>query len=168
MAEERPLVGISTCLLGERVRWDAGHRRADVLLAALSPYVRWLPVCPEVDVGMGVPREPVELGGDADAPRMVGVQTGRDWTDEMRAYAARRVEELVRAGIRGFVLKTRSPSCGLRSAPVRLPDAAAPVESSGLFARALRERLPDLPIVEETDLATADAAAAFLRRVLAS
>lgn len=79
----KPRVGISSCLLGERVRYDGGHQRQAALIRALSRQVEWVPVCPEVEVGMGVPREPVRLVGDARRPRMIGEASGRDWTRRM-------------------------------------------------------------------------------------
>ena len=145
----RPRVGVSECLLGRQVRWDGGHRRNDALIDLVGPLVEWVPVCPEVEVGMTVPREPLRLIGDP--PRMVA-QGGRDWTDAMTAWAARRIDELEALRLHGYVLKSRSPSCGL---------------DGGLFAAALRRRLPDLPLVEETSLADEARRAAFIAAVLA-
>jgi uncharacterized protein YbbK (DUF523 family) len=119
----RPRIGISGCLIGQRVRYDGGHKRADSVLKALGKHVTWVSVCPELEVGMGVPREPVKLVRG----RMVGVESGRDWTRRMEQFARRRIRAL---DLDGYVLKARSPSCDPRF---------------GLFARAL----PDLPVMHE-------------------
>jgi uncharacterized protein YbgA (DUF1722 family)/uncharacterized protein YbbK (DUF523 family) len=157
-----PRLGISSCLLGEPVRWDGGHRRDDFLSGPLSRYVEWVPVCPEVEVGMGVPRPTVDLVGDADAPRMVETEGGRDWTDAMRAWAERRIHALAGLDLCGYVLKARSPSCGLVDVKV----SGRPI-GRGLFAAALVARMPLLPVEDEGRLADALVRDAFLRRVFA-
>src|SRR5437879_8523101 len=87
-------VGISQCLLGDNVRYDGGHKRDSVLIEALGQHVEWAPVCPEVEVGLGTPREPIRLVGDLNAPRLVTINTGVDNTDAMTRFAQRRVREL--------------------------------------------------------------------------
>ena len=109
---DRARVGISSCLLGDLVRFDGGHKRNTYCADVLSETVEWVPVCPEVEVGMGTPREAVRLVGDTDQLRMIGSETGHDWTDEMNQYARIRVQELVQLDLDGYVLKSRSPSCG--------------------------------------------------------
>lgn len=156
-------IGISSCLLGERVRYDGEHKRA-LWLEALASRVAWVPVCPEVEVGMGVPREPVRLIRSGGGTRMVAVHTGVDHTASMRAWAADRIDALTREGICGYVLKKDSPSCGLTSVKVFDRDAVARQDGRGLFAEALVERMPGLPVVEEDTLADAAARAAFVAR----
>ncbi len=134
--QARPRLGVSHCLLGAAVRYDGGHRRCDWLADVLAPHVDLVPVCPEVEAGLSTPREPMHL--DADR-RLRGNDSGRDFTPALADFLARRTPELAAAGLDGFVLKSRSPSCGL-----------AP---SGLFAAALVEALPALPVTEETTLA---------------
>ena len=174
------LVGISSCLLGEMVRYNGVHRKAALLVAELTPHVRWLPVCPEVEVGMGVPREPVHLVerdvereqkiegelGTAGSCRLVGVETGRDWTRDMEEFAASCTLDLEKQGVSGYIFKSRSPSCGLRSVPIHAAENAPKREGPGLFAAAVRARFPDLPVAEESDLVDAASCRAFLRRVL--
>ena len=159
-------VGVSACLLGERVRYDGGHKRSAILTDLLSRHFAWVPVCPEMEIGLGTPREPVSLLGAPDAPRMIGVRSGRDLTSEMTAYARRRAQELLRLDIAGYVLKSASPSCGLRDVPVGV-EGGAPAPGRGLFAAVLADGCPGLPIVEDTELAQADAREAFITRVLA-
>jgi uncharacterized protein YbbK (DUF523 family) len=157
-------IAISACLLGQAVRWDGGHKRDEGLLDALGAEVEWVAVCPELELGMGVPREPIHLRRRAGALRLIGVASGRDWTAAMETYAARRSRELASLGLDGYVLKARSPSCGLRGLPVH--DASGERvemrDGVGRFADALRELLEDLPLVEETELATEAGRAAFL------
>ena len=160
-------VGVSACLLGERVRYDGGHKRSAVLTDVLARHFTWVPVCPEVEIGLGTPREPVHLIGAPRAPRMVGVTSGRDLTSDMTAFARRRARALLALDIAGYVLKSASPSCGLRDVPVRPAEADDPVPGRGLFAAALVEGCPGLPVVEERDLVDAAAREAFIARVRA-
>lgn len=158
----RPRVGISSCLLGEKVRWDGGDRRHALLLETLGPLVEWVAVCPETELGLGVPREPIGLVGEVGAPRLVGERTSADYTDAMARWAERRVEQLAAAGLDGWVTKARSPSCGLRDVPVRAVDGGLRDSGVGAFVRALRARLPALPIAEEGELEDAEVRARFL------
>jgi len=148
----KPRVGVSRCLLGDEVRYDGGHKRAAVLLDRLGPHVEWVPVCPEVEAGMGTPREPVHLVSRPDGVRMLGVTSARDWTGEMQAWASERLRALKALHLSGYVLKARSPSCGLEG---------------GLFAGALVETMSGLPVADEEQLGSAAAADAFLAQVRA-
>ena len=112
-------VGISSCLLGEEVRYDGGHQKDPYITGVLARHFSWVPVCPELEVGMGVPREPIRLVGAPDAPRLLGVTTGTDHTERMGAFARRRVQELGRRGLSGYVLKRASPSCGMERVNLR-------------------------------------------------
>lgn len=150
---ERVRVGISACLLGQGVRWDGGHKRAVHLADALGGRVEWIPVCPEVEVGMGVPRPPLHLVRGPEGTRMLEVESGVDQTQRVRAFSRRRVQEFAERSLSGFVLKARSPSCGVRDGP-------------GLFAEALLEALPDLPVEEEDGLRDAEVRERFIQRIL--
>lgn len=165
-----PPVGISQCLLGEAVRYDGGHKRDANVLTFLDQLFDWVPVCPEVEVGMGVPREPVQLieGVDADqmvVVRMVGLNSCRDWTDAMRTYSAHRSDALAAEDLAGFIFKKNSPSCGLAGVDIRDERGAVKHGGVGLFAEALQERLPDLPVQEEGRLTDSRAREDFVRRV---
>jgi uncharacterized protein YbbK (DUF523 family) len=167
---ERPRVGISRCLLGDEVRYDGTHKRASDLIAALGPHVEWVPVCPEVEVGMGTPREPIHLVAREDGVasgqsrvRLLGVTSGRDWTDRMHAWARARSDALRQLGLAGFILKARSPSCGIRGVRIDDDDDAG----RGLFAQAIVEAMPDLPVADEDDLHDPAARREFLTRVRA-
>ena len=151
----KPRVGVSACLLGQAVRYDGGHKRSPAVVDLIGPEVEWIPVCPEVEVGMPVPREPVVLTG---AGRMVGATSGSDHTDAMLRFAEARIAAL--APLDGYVLKSRSPSCGLEDVP------GAPA-GSGLYAAVLRRLCPDLPLAEETSLDDDARRAAFLAAIRA-
>lgn len=155
----RPRIGISACLTGEPVRYDGSGRRRDGILAYFADRVEWTPVCPEVEAGMGVPRETVALEAAPDGLRLLATESRKDHTAAMQAWAAKRLEEL--DGISGFILKARSPSCGLRGVPVG--NRAAP--ASGMFAAALAARFASLPIVQDEDLDSIKALGAFERQV---
>jgi uncharacterized protein YbbK (DUF523 family) len=159
-------LGVSACLLGERVRWDGGHKRDAFLTDVLGAHVDWVAVCPEVELGLGVPRPTLRLEGRAAAPRLVQEASGEDFTTRMRAYANARVRELERLELDGYVLKRASPSCGLHGVPVHR-SRGAPRAGRGLFAAALVAALPGLPMEEEGRLAEPRVRARFLERVLA-
>lgn len=160
-------IAVSRCLLGERVRYDGEARACPVVLAALASQAELVAVCPEVEVGMTVPREAVDLFGGTTAPRMVGAETGEDWTARMAAWARGRAEDLLASGIAGAVLKARSPSCGAGDAAVHPAGGGEPVAGDGMFVLALRLAAPGLPIARDEDLGGEDAVAAFLARARA-
>lgn len=160
-------VGISSCLLGENVRWDGGHKRDLFLVAELGRFVEWLPVCPEVEVGMGVPRPSVRLVREGDEIRLLDPRSDRDHTRAMRAYAKRRVAELAKQDLCGYVLKKDSPSCGMERVRVYSVGAPARREGRGLFAEALLEALPLLPVEEEGRLQDAALRENFIERIFA-
>jgi uncharacterized protein YbgA (DUF1722 family)/uncharacterized protein YbbK (DUF523 family) len=144
-------VGISACLLGENVRYDGGHTLDPFLAGNLGQYVRFVPVCPEVECGLPVPREPMRLEGDPEHPRLVTRQSRIDHTERMLTWAGRRMEELVREELAGFVFKSRSPSSGMER--VKVYTGSGMVRKGvGLFARELMRRLPLLPVEEEGGL----------------
>ena len=171
----RPRVGVSRCLLGDAVRYDGGHKRDDDLIEALEAHVEWVAVCPEVEIGMGTPREPIQLVAHIDGVasgdervRLVGVDSGDDWTTRMCEWARAGVQALVDLRLSGFVLKARSPSCGLGGVPVlQSQPEGATLAGRGLFAQALVELLPDLPMQEEEPLRSPSVREQFLMRVLA-
>ena len=165
---ERVRLGVSTCLLGERVRYDGGHKRDPFLVEALGPWVEWVPVCPELEVGLGVPRPPIHLAGAAAAPRLVVIATGEDLTARMRRFAEARVAELARLGLDGYVLKRASPSCGMERVKVHGAAGRPPAAGRGLYATVLMERLPLLPVEEEGRLGDAGIRESFIERVFAA
>jgi uncharacterized protein YbgA (DUF1722 family)/uncharacterized protein YbbK (DUF523 family) len=164
---ERIRLGVSACLLGESVRYDGGHKRDSFLTDVLGTYVDWVPVCPEVDIGLGIPRPTLRLVGHSDAPRLVQETTGDDLTARMRAYAGKRVRELERLALDGWVLKRASPSCGLFRVRVYREGGVPNADGRGLFAAALVARLPMLPVEEEGRLTDPGIRENFIERVFA-
>ena len=150
-----PRIGISRCLLGENVRYDGGHKRDSVLIETLGRYAEWVPVCPEVEVGLGTPREPMQLVGDPQAPRLVTINTGVDYTDAMNRFAQQRVRELDALNLSGFVFKAESPSCGITGVSL----------GPGLFARAFMAHFPLIPVEDEDRLHDPQVLKGFLKRV---
>ncbi len=158
-------VGISSCLLGEEVRYDGGHKHDSLITGTLGRIFAWVPVCPEVEIGLGIPRDNLRLVGPVSAPRLITQKTGADHTAGMQRYAARRAAQLARLGLHGYILKSNSPSCGLEGVEVHGSNGPAP--GLGLFAAALLKRLPDLPVEEERRLRDATLRERFIARVLA-
>ncbi len=147
--ENRIKVGLSTCLLGQKVRFDGQHKHDRYITDILGQYFRFVPICPEVEVGMGVPREAVRLEGDVNAPRMIGSRTGEDWTDRMNTYSRKRVGQRDLSDIRGYILKKDSPSCGMERVKLYHTSGGAERKAVGLYAKALLDQLPLLPVEEE-------------------
>jgi len=164
---EKIRLGVSACLLGQRVRYDGGHKRNDTLLRVLGADVEWIPICPEVELGLGVPRPPIGLVGPRHAPRLVELESGRDLTVPMRRLARARVRQLARLALDGFVLKSRSPSCGLRDVPVATRDGRRR-SGRGLFASELAHCIRGLAIEEESRLTDRRVRARFVARVRAA
>jgi len=142
-------VGVSSCLLGQQVRYDGGHKRDDFLVDTLARYVTFVPVCPEVEVGMGTPRESIRLEKHGGEIRLRGVRSGIDHTESMRRYAEERLDALEKADLAGYVLKKDSPSCGMERVKVIGKGGVPTKEGRGIFAERLMERYPLLPVEEE-------------------
>jgi uncharacterized protein YbgA (DUF1722 family)/uncharacterized protein YbbK (DUF523 family) len=166
--DDRPRLGISACLLGDQVRFDGGHKRDPFLTDILSPHVCWVRVCPEVEVGMGTPRETLRLERrDGRAIRMVTTRTGIDHTDAMSAWARRRLTELEREHLSGYVLKKDSPSCGMEKVKVFGASGMPRRTGRGVFAEALMRRFPNLPVEDEGGLSDPRRRENFIERVFA-
>jgi uncharacterized protein YbgA (DUF1722 family)/uncharacterized protein YbbK (DUF523 family) len=187
-----PRIGISRCLLGDEVRYDGGHKRDAFLVSTFGRFVEWVPVCPEVEVGMGTPREAIHLVASGDGVqsngqpvRLLGVRSGQDWTAPMTTFASSRVRELKSADLAGYVLKKDSPSCGLERVRVhsdpstrlghpsddrgslRAGSQHVTRSGRGLFAEALVTELPNLPVEEEGRLNDPALRENFVERVFA-
>ncbi len=159
-------LGISSCLLGEKVRYDGGHKESRFLREVLGHHFTWIPVCPEVELGLGIPREPIRLLRHGDEIRFVNMKSGKDYTNGMRNYAERRTKELARANLSGYVLKRGSPSCGMNSVRIYRTNDVTSQSGNGLFADALLKRIPYLPVEEEGRLNTPAVLENFVVRVL--
>lgn len=161
-------LAISACLLGEAVRYDGGHKRDAGLVAALDAHVRWVPVCPEVLAGFGVPRPPIRVVRGEAGLGVREVAGGADRTEALAQAAAAVLARLRAEGVRGFVCKARSPSCGHGDADAFDADGALVGQGDGLVVAALREAMPDLWIASEAELADEAAREAFLARLRAT
>ena len=165
--ESEPLrLGVSSCLLGSLVRFDGGHTRDRFVTDMLGPWVEWVSVCPEVEVGMGIPRPTIRLEQRPEGERLIAPSTGEDFTDRMNEYSAGRVQELGDIGLDGYVLKKASPSCGMERLPVYKNGMRASRRGVGLFAASLMERYPNLPVEEEGRLNDPLLRENFIERVL--
>ena len=160
-------VGISACLLGQNVRYDGGHKQDAFLTGALAEHVDFVPVCPEVELGLGTPREAIRLVRDGGLVRLVGRSSGADHTEAMARYARRRVAALARLDLDGFVLKKDSPSCGMERVKVYGGPVAAR-DGRGAFAAVLLDALPLLPVEEEGRLNDVALRENFVERLFAS
>jgi uncharacterized protein YbgA (DUF1722 family)/uncharacterized protein YbbK (DUF523 family) len=160
-------LGVSSCLLGRKVRFDGGHKRDAFVVDSLGPFVTWVPVCPELESGLGVPRESMRLVRDAGTLRLLTVKTGRDVTATVTQWSARRLRELADDELSGFVLKKDSPTCGMQRVRVYGAGGIPQRDGQGLFAAALMARFPNLPIEEEGRLSDPHLRENFIERIFA-
>ncbi|MCX7792936.1 MAG: DUF523 and DUF1722 domain-containing protein [Thermodesulfovibrionales bacterium] len=142
-------IGISSCLLGERVRYDGSHKLNHFLKYTLGRFVEWVPVCPEVEYGLPVPRQSLRLYGSPDNPRLIESRTGIDHTDGMRRWIKSKLDELEKEELCGFVFKSNSPSSGLRNVRVYGPSGIPSRTGIGLFAAAFIRRFPLIPVEDD-------------------
>ena len=147
--EEKLKVGISSCLLGNNVRWNGGHQRDRYLVETLGQFVEWVPVCPEVEVGLGIPRETLRLVGSADSPRLVTTKTGIDHTEAMQTWARKRLQALEGENLCGFVFKCDSPSSGMVRVKVYNAKGHPEKKGVGIFARAFMDYFPLIPVEDD-------------------
>ena len=159
-------IGISSCLLGERVRYDGGHKLDSFLTDTFGPFVEWVPVCPEVESGLPVPREAMRLVGEPDAPRLVTNRTGTDHTERMVNWAQEKIEHLRSAGLSGFIFKSKSPSSGMQGVEVYTPSGALAGSGTGIFARIFISSFPLLPVEDDIRLRDPVLMESFIKRVI--
>ena len=155
----------SRCLLGDEVRFDGGHKRDNFLTDVLGPYVEWIPVCPEVEAGLGTPREAMRLVGDPAQPRLVTIKSGRDHTKALEKMTTSRLTELGECDLSGFVFKRGSPSCGMERVRVYTEKGMPSHSGVGIFARAFAEQFPLIPMEEEGRLCDAPLRENFIERI---
>ncbi|MDT8451725.1 MAG: DUF523 domain-containing protein [Gammaproteobacteria bacterium] len=161
----KPKIGISRCLLGDPVRYDGQSKPRTTAVDRLADHFQLIPICPEVEAGLPTPRPPVRLTGSIEHPRVTGRdQPGLDITELMAHYCREKTPDLNQ--LSGFILKSRSPSCGLHSTPVFIDDECVTETSSGVFARAVQAAYPELVLIEETGLEEAGELEGFIAAVL--
>ncbi len=162
---EKVRLGISKCLLGEPVRYDGGHKLDRFLRDTLGQYVDYVPVCPEVECGLGVPREAMHLEGDPEAPRLITTRSKRDVTDQMLTWARQRVVELDREGLCGFIFKSNSPSSGMERVKITDRTGMPRKVATGLFAGIFMKHFPSIPVEEEGRLHDPALREGFIERI---
>lgn len=158
-------IGISSCLLGNRVRYDGGHQHDRFITDTLGKYFEFVPVCPEEECGLGVPREPMYLFGDPQNPRLVTRESGRDLTERMVNWSRNRVLELEEENLQGFIFKSRSPSSGMERVKVYGPDKKETKNGVGMFAREFMQHFPLLPVEEDGRLQDIHVRENFIERI---
>jgi len=148
--KEKIRLGISSCLLGEKVRYSGQHKYDGYLVETLGPYIDYVSVCPEVESGLPIPREAMRLVGDPDNPKLVTTNSGIDHTERMLSYSRKRVKELEIENLSGFVFKSKSPSSGMERVKV-YPEKGGPARKNGIgiFARHFMNNFPLIPVEEE-------------------
>lgn len=162
-------MGVSSCLLGEEVRYNGGHKRSAWVQDNLGAYVSFVPVCPEVEIGLGIPRETLRLVADSrtSPPDLIAPASESDHTTTMQHYARRKTAELKKLGLHGYVLKKGSPSCGMERVKI-YSRAGMPLHSGrGMFAEALMNAMPLIPVEEEGRLSDPRLRENFIVRLFA-
>ncbi|HIJ85559.1 MAG: putative protein of unknown function DUF523 [Magnetococcales bacterium] len=154
-------LGVSACLLGEPVRYDGQDKLFPWIPQVLARFFRLVPVCPEVQAGMGTPRPPMHLVGEPSAPSLMTRAARQDMTPVMASFCADEVRRLASLDLRGFIFKSRSPSCGVDGVEVSSQNGTG----AGLFANAFRQTFPLAVVVEETRLATREQRQHFIERI---
>ena len=164
VCQEKPVIGVSHCLVGGEVRYDGGSKPVPWIVDILSKHCDLIPICPEVEAGLGVPRPPVQLVGSMERPRALGVEDpGLDVTEPLSKVGADKRDAI--ADMDGLILKSRSPSCGLFDTPVFDISGARIGVGPGLFGRACRESFPNLPLIDESSLENEAGRVTFLIQV---
>jgi uncharacterized protein YbgA (DUF1722 family)/uncharacterized protein YbbK (DUF523 family) len=160
-------IGISSCLLGNAVRYDGGHKLDHYLRDILGNYVKYVPVCPEVECGLPIPREAMRLVGNPDEPRLMTIRTKIDHTERMRSWSRDKLDELENEDLCGFIFKTKSPSSGLHAIKVYTEAGMPSRRGTGVFAREFTRRFPLIPVEDEGRLHDANLRENFIERIFA-
>lgn len=157
-------IGVSACLVGQKVRYDGDHRRNSYVADILAEQFELVPVCPESELGMGIPRETVDLYGSPAAPLMIGIHSRKDWTLAMNEWTQNKIKELAPLNLCGFVMKKGSPSCGVFRVPI-IQENSSPLEGQGLFALAYMKVRPEVPVEDELHLEDPMVRKEFIKKV---
>ncbi len=167
-SKDVPRLGISQCLLGEQVRYDGGHKRDRFLTDVLGRFVEWIPVCPETEAGLGIPREAMRLVSSNQNTRLLTIKTKIDQTTTMTRFSRQRVRELRQAQLDGYIVKRNSPSCGIQRVRVYTPQGMPSSTGMGIFANVLHQSLPLLPVEDEGRLHDLSIRENFIERIFCS
>ena len=158
-------IGISSCLLGNKVRYDGDHKLDRFLKDTLGEFMEYVPVCPETECGLGIPRKAMRLEGDIDGPRLMIIETGKDITKKMKQWTKKRIIELEKEDLCGFIFKSKSPSCGIERVKVFNRKGAHVSKGTGLFTKEFINRFPLIPIEDETRLHDPGLRENFIERI---
>ena len=165
LMQDKIKIGISSCLLGEKVRYDGGHKLDHYLTDLLGKYVEWVSVCPEVEYGLPVPREAMMLVGDPETPRLVTRSLGVDHTEGMQTWAVKRLKELESECLSGFIFKSNSPSSGYKGVTVYSSSGMPLHKGTGIFAGAFIKHFPHVPVEDEEGLHDPELRENFIKRI---
>ncbi len=165
MSKKKLTIGISSCLLGGKVRYDGKCKRATSLIALLEKVAVLLPICPEVEVGMPVPRERLNLVGSLDNHKLIAEESQKDWTAEMQEFSKKRILKDDFKSFSGLILKSKSPSCGLQTTKLYNKGSIISENADGIFTTTVRKELPELPIINELTLRDSTNFKKFICRV---
>lgn len=160
-------IGVSSCLVGQKVRYDGGHKRDSFVADLLARFVDFVPVCPELEIGLGTPRDSIHLAKREGTIRLINPKTGQDLTTEMSQWADKRLTQLEKENFSGYILKKDSPSCGRQRVRVHQEEKPPLKDGVGLFAQKLMDRWPLLPVEEEGRLNDPRLRDNFIERVFA-
>ena len=142
-------IGISSCLLGNKVRYDGQHKLDNFLKNTLGQFVEWLPICPEVECGLSIPREAMNLHGTLENPQLYTIRTKKNLTEKMQNWISVKISELAKENLSGFIFKKKSPSSGLYDAKLYNEKGFSYAKTPGLFAKAFIENFPLIPVEDE-------------------
>jgi uncharacterized protein YbgA (DUF1722 family)/uncharacterized protein YbbK (DUF523 family) len=162
---EKLKIGISSCLIGEKVRYDDSHKRDSYTTETLGQYFKWVPVCPEVEYGLPVPREPMHLVGTVDSPRLVTTFTGVDHTEGMLKWAEKKLKGLENKNLCGFIFKSKSPSSGIGGVKIYSPSGILSQKGTGIFGGAFKSFFPIMPVIDDKMLHNLSLRENFIKRV---
>jgi uncharacterized protein YbbK (DUF523 family) len=165
MPNDLPLVGVSQCLLGDAVRYDGQSKANSIVIEKLGKIFELVPVCPEIEAGLSIPRPPVQLTGSIENPKLTGRDDpSLDITSIMQNYCNKKPAELNH--LSGFIFKSRSPSCGVNSTPVYIDGHCVSETGRGIFAKNFCKTYPELPVIEDAELETKNLTDIFIQAVL--
>jgi len=159
-------IGISSCLLGEKVRYDGGHKLDRYITDTLGYYFEWVPVCPEIEYGLPVPRESMRLIGDPASPRIVTVRTGVDHTEGMIKWAGDKLKQLEKEDLCGFIFKSKSPSSGIGGVKIYTSSGMPSNRGTGIFGGAFTRYFPLIPVIDDGRLHNPNLRENFIEWVL--
>lgn len=146
---EKIKIGISSCLLGDKVRYDGNHQLDRFITETLGQFFEWIPVCPEIEFGLPVPREPMHLFGSTESPRLITIKTGIDYTERMLTWSERKLKKLEKENLCGFNFKSRSPSSGIGGVKVYRPSGTVTKMGKGLFGGSFMKHFPSIPAEDD-------------------